>query len=399
MTCKCAKCERVFKAIKSLEQHVKDKHGGVGARVRSSGNPPRRRRIMRRRGGGGGVDVNPSRAPSAPGQVVTLVGEDRLGFKKISANSVPIMSFPVGIGMSARLSAVGQAFQRVRWNRVSVTVVPQVSVTTNGGYVCGFVMDPSDDTVDAVQLTANENAVTKKWYESATCVMPRKSDLLYTSSGQDPRLSQPAQFWVIGEGPPQNQVPLVITVRWSVTFSEPTVETHSDKSFVLEGDFIAKQGNYNLQYRAAGAKSAIDDVYNAFPSSVRDQDAWYRVPTFTVEYKEGTGDTGTKQFHFIKYSHSDRRLYYGESVGTVDTTVWQSNLKVQLIVADGTYCKYVGNPNVMGGVGVPPSSPSNRLEQCVTLLTKATLSQTKLLKSLNESRSPSIDDFTTLNDE
>lgn len=360
-------------------------------------SPQRRARRRPRGQSRGGIDINPSRSGTAPGQTVTLIGEDRLGFRQVSANTSPIMNFPIGVGMSARLSAVGQAFQRVRWNRVAVTVVPQVSVTTNGGYVCGFVMDPSDETVDAVQLTANENATTKKWYESATCVMPRKPDLLYTSAGQDPRLSQPAAFWLIGEGAPQNSVPIVVTVKWSVTFMEPTVETHSDKSFVLEGDLVSKKGNYNLLWKPSG-KEAQDDASNAMPPTVRDdEEAWFRVPTFTVEWAEGTGDTGTRQFHFICYKGGDKKVYYGASYGTIDQTEWQSNLDTQILVPDGTYCKYVGGPvNSKGGVQNPPLSQSSRLESCVELLTRATLSQQKLLKNLVRSKSSLTDDFEIL---
>lgn len=327
---------------------------------------------------------------------MTLVGEDRLAFQTVKTGATPMLSYPVAVGMSSRLSAVGRAFQRVKWNRVSVSVVPQVSVTTNGGYVAGFVMDPSDDAVDAVQLTANQNSQTRKWFESCVCVMPRKPDLLYTSSGSDPRLSQPARFWVIGEGTPQNPVPLVLTVKWSVTFSEPTVEAYGDKSFVIEGDLVPKPGNYNLQLRPLGG-AGTDDTSKAFPSLGEEDEAWYRVPTFIVEYSEGTGDTGTKQMHYIVYK-KDKRAYYADTYGSLNTTPWQSGVAITVAVPDGTYCKYVGSGNVVKGVASPasPLSPSITLERCVELLTAELLSRNSRSRSSRRSPDSLIKDFIVL---
>lgn len=393
---KCPVCNRAFVNSRACQQHERDKHrASMAPRAR-----PQRNRRARVRGGGrvSAVDINPSRAGSAPGQTVTLVGEDRLGYFLVAAGTAPVLSFPIGVGMSARLSAVGKAFQRVRWDRISVNVVPQVSVVTNGGYVAGFVMDPSDDLVDAIQLTSNENSQTKKWFETANCVMPRKPDLLYTSAGPDPRLSQPAVFWVIGEGPPQNPVPAILTVKWKVTFSEPTVEAHTDKSFTIEGELLPYDGNYNLQYRKTPNSALQDDVSQVFPENVRgDAEAWYRVPTFIVEYAEGSGDTGTKQMHFIVYDGRDKKAYYGASYGVLDRTVWQPAVSKNVSIPDGTYMKYVGPGNAARGVAMsPPQCELSPLENCINLLTRATLLQERRMSSSTTSLNRSESGFEIL---
>lgn len=109
------------------------------------------------------------------------------------------------------MGTISRAYQRIRWNSVKVIVTPQASTMTNGGYVCGFIMDPEDKTITARDLSASQGAQTKKWYESAVVSMPHKPDLLYTSPGEEARFTVPASFWIVGEGAPSSDITIVVT--------------------------------------------------------------------------------------------------------------------------------------------------------------------------------------------
>lgn len=353
----CNECKRIFKSKNAMEQHKRSCHQMV---ARSG---PRTRGARRRFGNaGGGADINPSKTRAVPGSVISLSGEDRLGLVTVAKDATTFNHFDITSGSSLRLGNIAKAYQRIKWDMVSVTVTPQVAVTVSGGYVCGFIMDPSDRAVTARQLSSAQGSQTRKWYESVTVRMPPKRELLYTSAGTEPRLSQPCVFWIVTEGPPTSTVPIVVTMNWRVTLSEPTVEGQSDKSFVLAGTLVPKQNNYNLQYIPPGG-SATDDCSKGFENfKDEESDCYFRVPTFLIEYSEGTGDTGTVQAHFVVYSPSDKKCYYSASGTKRDTTTWQGDINIQVVVPCGTFLKYEGSKNpCRGDRSSPPLSQSQEL--------------------------------------
>lgn len=292
--------------------------------------------------------IAPSRVPAAPGEVITITGEDRMDVMDIKKGASVMRSLTVTPSISARLGTISKAYQRIRWDMVEFYVTPQASAITNGGYVAGIVMDPSDEHVTAADLSATQGAQTKKWYETALIRMPAKTDLLYTSSGSDPRLSQVGRLWIISEGKPSSDLTVVVTFRWRVTLSQPTVETGGALSFILTGDFIAKAANYNISYRPHCSDTAQDDCSDIIPIALQHITGlhFFRVPTFTIEYHEGTGDTGTMQMHFCVYNTVDKKMYYSSDGKNIDKTVWQGDVPVnQILIPEGTYMKYTGQGN------------------------------------------------------
>lgn len=247
---------------------------------------------------------------------------------------------------------MSKAYQRIKYHSLQIIVTPQASTMIMGGYVAGFVMDPEDLLITSKTLSSVQGAVQKKWYEAAVVNMPHKPDLLYTSPGEEPRLTQPAVFWVCGEGVPNAALTYILTLKWDVTLSEPTVEKQDSYSFTMVGSIVSKKANYNLQWVKNQGAEGTDDVSELVPEGVKFEKGnhFWRVPTFNIEYSEGTGDTGTKQMHFLVYT-GDKRFYFSDNGVTIDKTVWQSNLGVQVCIPCGTFCKYVGEGNVC-----PPAS-------------------------------------------
>lgn len=342
----CPVCGRKFSTPRSLQQHQAVVHKPAAKAPRVAGR--RRRRGSGNAGNSLASDLAPSRIPTTRGGTISVGGEDRLSSFDLKANKPVFVSVDISPSMSSRLSTMSRAYQRIRYQAVEVIVTPQASAMTNGGYVCGFILDPSDRAITARDLSASQGSQTKKFYESAVVKMPRKPDLLYTSVGDDPRLTIPATFWVVSEGKPSSDLTLILTVRWSVVMSCPTLEDHSQASFTLNGEIVPKQSNYNLQYVPPGG-TATDDCSSIIPPSVREipGDHVFRVPTFLIEYSEGTGDTGTIQAHFIHYRTTDKRLYYSSDGRNISTTSWQGNVEAnQVLVPCGTFCKYVGPENL-----------------------------------------------------
>lgn len=347
----CPHCGKRFKTNRSLKQHETMAHKTSAQVARA----PRSRN--RRSNRTPGVDVAPSRIPPTKGGSISVSGEDRLAAFDIKAKATVFSSIQISPGSSSRLATLAKAYQRIRWSSVRVIVTPQASAMTNGGYVCGFIMDPSDEAITAKDLTASQGSQTKKWYESAVVQMPTKPDLLYTSPGEDPRLNVPSTFWIISEGPPSSDLTVIITFHWSVALHIPTLEDISSSSFSLKGELRGKPDNYNLDYFPPGAVKGQDDFSSQIPDHLRNstQNQFFRVPSFNIEYKEGTGDTGTIQAHFIVYSPGDKKCYYSSNGRSIVTTTWQGDVQAdQVCVPCGTYCKYIGPGNLCQAVRQPP---------------------------------------------
>lgn len=290
-----------------------------------------------------------------------------MGSFSVTTTSAVFKNFEIASGASLRLAAISKAFQRIAWLDVECRVVPQASLAVSGGYVCGFIMDPLDESVNAAMLTATQGAITKKWYETAVVKMPRKTELLYTSPGTDPRLNIPAVFWIISEGLPSTNVDVIVTFNWRVSLSYPTVERESDLSVTLAYPIYPYQDNYNLRWKTKGSDGKdkfSDDFSSLMPAGVQipaksgSEYHFFRVPTFTIEYFEGTGDTGTMQAHFVVYRPTDKKMYWSSDGQNIGQTAWQGNVDAtQCLVPCNTLLRYDGTGNGCGGLKLkPPTS-------------------------------------------
>lgn len=371
---KCDICGKQLSSRKACQQHKKMVHSSTKkttTKIRSRGGRNRN----------AGVDIAPSRVPAPKGETIAVSGEDRVGAFDIKANTTVFLNHDISPAVSQRIATISRAYQRIRWNSVRIIVTPQASAMTNGGYVTGVIMDPSDRAVTAKDLSASQGSQTKKWYETASIAMPKKPDLLYTSSGEDPRLSIPATWWLIGEGAPSSNLTVVVTILWNVTLSIPMMEDNSQSSFTLSGELKPVEDNYYLQYYPPSG-SPTADFSSQIPSSIKDVPGYhyFRVPTFLIEYSEGTGDTGTVQEHFIVYRTEDKRCYYSMDGKNLSTTTWQKGVALQIAVPCGTFCKYVGQENQCQAARPVPSCLSEDSRD----LTKDWISYSNRLRAMEK---------------
>lgn len=383
---KCPHCNKTFKNAASCAQHQEMVHSTF---KKSVGQTGRRRRPRRARNGPGGLstDLAPSRIPAPRGGSITVSGEDRLGAYDVKKQTAVFLNIDINASVTARLESLSRAYQRIKWNSVRVIVTPQAATIINGGYVAGFIMDPSDRAITARDLSASQGSQTKKWYESVSVAMPRKPDLLYTSPGEDPRLATPSTFWLIGEGLSSSDLTVILTIVWNVTLSVPTVEDMSATSFTLSGELKGKDANWNLEYLPPGGK-ATDDFSSQIPAALKAKTGrhFFRVPTFLIEVYYGVGDTGTMQCHFIAYDTSDKKVYYSQDGKTVSQKPWQSGVETQVVVSCGTYCKYVGMGNECRTVASSQPLPSSDGDASLEDWTQFSSRLEKMERSLRELR-------------
>ena len=388
----CPICGKSFKTKKALQQHKSMVHNQASNSAKMV-RPPRRRR--RRAPGRSSLsqDIAPSRIPPVRGGRITISGEDRLAAFDIKKGTPIFANVDINPSVSSRLSLISRAFQRIRWNSVTITATPQASAVTNGGYVCGLVMDPSDRAITAKELSATQGAQTKKWYETAVVRMPSKPDLLYTTIGEDIRLSTPCTFWIVGEGRPSADLTLILSIQWSVTLMTPTVEENFSSSFTMSGELRGNPNNYNLSYYPPDKTTGQDDASGIVPITIRSIPGmhFFRVPTFIIEYKEGAGDTGTIQAHFIVYKTSDKKMYYSSDGSNIISTPWQGDVEAnQCCVPCGTVCKYVGQGNSCKVMATPPSYRYEDGEPSPQLAELWSQSKSKLALQINTLKTLSL---------
>lgn len=368
---KCNKCFRLFATKRALDQHMRD--------APHNKRPPQNKNAKRTRGpkqgpvrSAPGFVINPSRVPTPPGSTIIVSGEDRIASVEIQSGKSVFLSWPISPGMAPRITTLSRAYQRISWQQVRITVTPQASTTINGGYVCGFSMDPTDNAITASELSATQWSSTKKWYETASVSMPPKGELLYTSTGEDPRLSIPSVFWLISEGKPSSSLTVIVTINWTIKLTQPSLEHGHFSGILLNGDIWPVANNYNLELRSGG--TTTQTFTSIMPDSVKLNTGYsfFRVPTFNIEYNEGVGDTGTIQMHFLAYNSSDGKMYYSQDGKNVDKNVWQTGVTLQCLVPCSTFLKYAGTGNPCGtlvsqphpcpsrsSAGLPSSSKTN----------------------------------------
>lgn len=342
-TLRCAQCQRLFATQAALKQHTAASHSAAG-------KPLPQRGARRGRGNNRSASLAQnlsgaafSNATPAPEQSCRLSGVERLAsFNVGNGQNQPLIAFSkqVNATFAERLAHFGSAFQRVRFHSVVFEITTKCPSITSGGYVVGCVMDPTDDVKTLGALQAQGGAVVRKWWESTTIRMPVPPTEYFTSLRDDNvRLFSPGKILLMLDGIPSSPVWTTVTVRWDVTFRLPSLESEAPgapKTINIEESLYSIKRQYALGDKT-GEIGRIKSMVRGLPDqNLHPGLYYYRVPMFVVQYKEGVGDTGTKQFHFLLYKPDGRMYYASEPGADPDTTLWQSDLATQILVPKST---------------------------------------------------------------
>ncbi|APG75928.1 Capsid [Wuhan pillworm virus 3] len=330
----CHACGRRFNTQQALHQHQQAVHGAANQRVpRGAGRGGRGRR-------NGQNNQGPARQGTAqsvtsratPNQGVSVSGFERLG--SIDIVNAASASWQVNAWMTPRLQAMSSAFQRIHYLSLKVNVVAFGSAIGTGGYVIGFVADPSDATPTISQLQSQAGARTCKSWENCDVPLVVPGTLYYTSRDNEPRWYSPGRIVILVDGIASAGGKLVINLHWSVRLSVPTATPPT----VLKDIFLSEHLYVIPGKNILGWKDGTTFRGNIskFLSTPVPGDSWLSVPTFGIEYNEGVGDTGTILIHYLKYNSSEGSLTCSNDGEKVVTQVWQASVAAQVVVPRNT---------------------------------------------------------------
>lgn len=243
---------------------------------------PKRKRNKRRRGKGPNAVVALSQNQGlSAAQRLTQTGTDRfihIPNVKTSASQVILFSDIVTVKSFARLSQLSNTYQRYRIHNIRFRVEPQISTQTSGGYVAGFVTDPSVVVPSGAEglnfLTSVKGAITKKWWESGVVVTPpMPDDLFCVVDSTQLRWSAAGRFVLGVDGAASVDGALTVYVDWTVELLDPTLSvttTEEPPSFATKVaqetvSVYYSEGDSNLGYAFCPAGSTPHGIEKAFP--------------------------------------------------------------------------------------------------------------------------------------
>lgn len=238
---------RRFKTNQALIQHRQASHGSPGQKAQAKRNNPQPVRASRMVADDlrNALVAQPQRVLGKSGtDQAVLSGTDRLlhveELKGKGSGSM-LLDFFVAPGSFKRLSKVASAFQRIRYRSLVFRVEPQISATSSGGYVAGFVSDPDDYVGGLDELTSTAHSVTTKMWQSASVTARIPNRLFYTSVGIEPREQSPGRFLVMVDGSATQEGSMTVFCDWSVELSGAILEQPAPKEVsILKPVWIRK---------------------------------------------------------------------------------------------------------------------------------------------------------------
>nr|AYA50295.1 coat protein [Betanodavirus sp.] len=127
-----------------------------------------------------------------------------------------------------RLGHAARIFQRYAVETLEFDIQPMCPANTGGGYIAGFLPDPTDSDHTFGALQASRGSVVAKWWESRTVRPQYTRSLLWTSTGKEQRLTSPGRLLLLCVGNNTDVINVSVLCRWSVRLSVPSLETPED---------------------------------------------------------------------------------------------------------------------------------------------------------------------------
>lgn len=197
-------------------------------------------------------------------QRISVHGTDRLGHvpdaEKFSDGGV-VMDVIIDALAIPRLSRLAEAYQRIVFRHLVFRVEPMAPSMCVGGFVSGFIPDPTDNIGSGEKalerLLAVPGSKVHKAWQSAVVSHKCLPDVLYTSEPPlgDLRFSSPGRFVLIvdgqlNDGSIASRIPVSIYVDWKVDLLSPSLE-NEDRSgpVVAQESFYLRSQNVGLWYK------------------------------------------------------------------------------------------------------------------------------------------------------
>nr|ACX71281.1 coat protein [Gilthead sea bream Iberian betanodavirus] len=291
-----------------------DKKLAKPATTKAANPQPRRRATQRRRSG---------RADAPLAKASTITGFGRAtndvhisGMSRIAQAVVPagtgtdgkiIVDSTIVPELLPRLGHAARIFQRYAVETLEFEIQPMCPANTGGGYVAGFLPDPTDNdhTFDALQAT--RGAVVAKWWESRTVRPQYTRTLLWTSTGKEQRLTSPGRLVLLCVGSNTDVVNVSVMCRWSVRLSVPSLETPEDTTAPITTQAPLHNDSINNGYtgfRSILLGSTQLDLAPANAVFVTDK-------PLPIDYSLGVGDVDRAVYWHLRKKAGDTQVPAG----------------------------------------------------------------------------------------
>jgi hypothetical protein len=200
-----------------------------------------------------------------------------------------------------RLGNVSRIFQRYSFETLEFEIQPMCPANTGGGYVAGFLPDPTDGDHTFNALQATRGSVVAKWWESRTVRPQYIRTLLWTSAGKEQRLTSPGRLLVLCVGNNTDVVNVSVLCRWTVRLSVPSLETPED----IAAPILSAGNLYN---------DSLATGQNVFRSILMGSQQLDDAPVGTVfqldrplniDYSLGTGDVDRATYWHVDKEKGD----------------------------------------------------------------------------------------------
>jgi len=166
---------------------------------------------------------------------ILISGGDRFAhIKDVGAyeGQTLIMELPITVAVFPRLQSLANNYQNWRVEKLGFRVNPQISTSTNGGYVCGYSRDPLEkigEGADALNaITSLRGSQTKKWWEDSVVTSFGQPKNLFTQESGDERLYADGIFYLASDGKATSPGALTIYVDYTVRLIKPVLRGEDD---------------------------------------------------------------------------------------------------------------------------------------------------------------------------
>lgn len=274
----------------------------------------------------------------------------------------------VATSMTARLRLQGALYQKWSIDEMIFEVQTQTPTTTTGGYVIGITNDPSVRVgvgEEALRtIVALDGSQTAKLWQSTVChLRPNKTQVLFTSTGQDQRLYSPGTLFLITDGQTENDVSVTINLTWKCKFYN-AIRTRAIQSLPQIGLTASCliTGAEKLSYRnwnpadnslvpTDTTSTYLENAFSGLPpaNNLTGQTIWYSMPhPIAISSKREDGTLDLNNVSFIGFTsasnHWEGRL---ATLPSLERKSWGSEndfiLTQSAILTPVQPTEYVGN--------------------------------------------------------
>ncbi|AYN74007.1 coat protein [Pseudodiaptomus annandalei nervous necrosis virus] len=271
------------------------------ATTKAANPQPRRRANNRRRSNR--IDAPVSKASTITGfgrgtNDVHLSGMSRIAQSVLQAGTgtdgYVVVDATIVPDLLPRLGHAARIFQRYSVETLEFEIQPMCPANTGGGYVAGFLPDPTDNdhTFDALQAT--RGAVVAKWWESRTVRPQYTRALLWTSTGKEQRLTSPGRLILLCVGNNTDVVNVSVMCRWSVRLSVPSLETPEETTAPI----MTQAPLYNQSLATSDFRSVL---LGSTPLDTAPDGAIFQLDRpLSIDYNLGVGDVDRAVYWHLK---------------------------------------------------------------------------------------------------